>query len=63
MSAPLWALRVAFGRCTHTTLVSLAAILRFTVPSPSLPWWGLGQEIDRGDGASLIMEGIATGLG
>jgi hypothetical protein len=41
-SALLWALRMAFGWHTHTSLVGLVANLRFVASSLLLPWRGLG---------------------
>jgi hypothetical protein len=48
MPALPWALCVVFVQRTRATLVSLAANLRFIVPSLMLPWWGLGQDVGRG---------------
>jgi hypothetical protein len=42
MSALPHALCAVFGQSAHTTLVSLVAILRFTMSSLPLPWRGLG---------------------
>jgi hypothetical protein len=63
MSALPRALHVAFEQRAHATLASLAVNLWFATPSLPLPWRGMGQEFSRGDGANLIMDGIAMGLG
>jgi hypothetical protein len=56
------ALHVTLGQRALITLASLTVSLGLAAPSRP-PWQGLGCEISRGDGARLIMDGIAIGFG
>jgi hypothetical protein len=63
MSTFSWALCVAFGQRACATQASMAVNLGFIAPTLAPPYQGMGREICRGDGSSLIMDGVTLGLG